>query len=61
MGLLAVQHVNQRLQDNDGHQIDVLDDIDFTVNPGEFVAIIGPSGCGKTTLLRLISGLANDR
>ncbi|MCT0195971.1 ABC transporter ATP-binding protein [Lactiplantibacillus plantarum] len=57
MGLLAVQHVNQRLQDNDGHQIDVLDDIDFTVNPGEFVAIIGPSGCGKTTLLRLISGL----
>lgn len=57
MGLLTVQHVNQRLVDNTGRSIDVLDDIDFTVDPGEFIAIIGPSGCGKTTLLRLISGL----
>lgn len=57
MGLLTVQHVNQRLADNTGRSIDVLDDIDFTVDPGEFIAIIGPSGCGKTTLLRLISGL----
>ncbi|MFG2876414.1 NHLP bacteriocin export ABC transporter permease/ATPase subunit [Streptomyces sp. NPDC048337] len=33
-----------------------LDDIDFTVGEGEFVAIVGPSGCGKSTLLRLLIG-----
>lgn len=38
-------------------QINVLQDIDFTVKSGEFVAIIGPSGCGKSTLLNMISGL----
>ena len=32
-------------------------DLSFSVNEGEFVAIIGPSGCGKTTLLSLAAGL----
>ena len=36
--------------------VDVLDNINLTINEGEFVAIVGPSGCGKTTLLNLISG-----
>jgi len=35
----------------------VLKEIQFSVKPGEFVAIIGPSGSGKTTLLNMISGL----
>jgi ABC-type sugar transport system ATPase subunit len=35
----------------------VLEQITFTVGPGECLALIGPSGCGKTTLLRLIAGL----
>lgn len=35
----------------------VLTDISFTVDRGEFVAILGPSGCGKSTILRLIAGL----
>jgi len=38
----------------------VISDISFTVNRGEFVAVIGPSGAGKSTLLQLISGLDND-
>ena len=35
----------------------VLDDINLTIEDGEFMVLVGPSGCGKSTLLRLISGL----
>jgi NitT/TauT family transport system ATP-binding protein len=35
----------------------VLNDINFTLNEGEFASIVGPSGVGKTTLLRLLTGL----
>ena len=30
-----------------------LDDISFSVDPGEFVTVVGPSGCGKSTLMRI--------
>jgi len=35
----------------------VLDDVNFTVGEGEFLAIVGPTGCGKTTFLNLLSKL----
>lgn len=38
-------------------QTPVLKDINLTVEPGEFVALVGKSGCGKSTLLRIISAL----
>ena len=37
--------------------ITVLRELDFNVDPGEFVALLGPNGAGKTTLLRILSSL----
>jgi ABC-type sugar transport system ATPase subunit len=37
--------------------VDVLTDINLTVEDGSFVVLVGPSGCGKSTLLRSIAGL----
>ena len=36
-----------------------LENITFTVNEGEFIAIVGPSGCGKSTILSILCGLEN--
>jgi zinc/manganese transport system ATP-binding protein len=50
--VLAVDGVSVRLA---GRQI--LDDVRFSIGPGEFVGLIGSNGAGKTTLLRVILGL----
>ena len=52
MAEIVLQHVMK----NYGTMYAV-NDVSFTVNDGEFVALVGPSGCGKTTTLNLIAGL----
>ena len=37
----------------------VLRDINLTIEPGEFFALLGPSGSGKSTLLRVLAGFAH--
>src|SRR6202011_1706536 len=34
-----------------------VDHVSFTIEDGEFVALVGPSGCGKTTTLNMVAGL----
>jgi len=54
--LLTVSKVDKTFETDSG-PLHVLDQLDFRVLEGEFVALLGPSGAGKTTLLRAISGL----
>lgn len=52
MSALSLQAVCKRFGG-----IEVLQDISFEAEDGEFVVLVGPSGCGKSTLLRCIAGL----
>lgn len=55
---LELKHVSKSFAKTDGDGITTaLEDINLTINDGEFVCIVGASGCGKSTLLRLIAGL----
>lgn len=56
---LAIDHISKHFQLPQGG-LQVLDDINLSVRPGEFVCIVGASGCGKSTLLRLIAGLDEE-
>ena len=52
---VKIDHVSKEFGD-----FIALNDINFTINQGEFFTLLGPSGCGKTTLLRIIAGFENS-
>lgn len=53
--MLGINHVTKKYQTRHGIKT-VLQDISFSVNPGEKVGILGQNGAGKSTLIKLISG-----
>ncbi len=55
-GTVSIRAVSHWFPGPDGGHVDVLSDIDLTIEPGSFVCVVGPSGCGKSTLLRLLAG-----
>ena len=57
-GFLTLQHVSKEYTTQAGGFL-ALDDVNFSLENGEFVVILGPSGAGKTTLLNLLGGMDN--
>lgn len=55
--IINVSKKYNRKSKSENSKKEVLENISFSINDGEFVSIVGPSGCGKTTLINLIMGL----
>lgn len=58
IGTLEIKNLSKGFEIKD-KAFSVLEEINLSVSPGEFVSIVGTSGCGKSTLLRLIVGLGD--
>ena len=58
-GILIAEGIGKKFWTQDG-VLSALEEISFSVAPGEFLAVIGPSGCGKSTLFNVVGGLLGD-
>lgn len=56
MEILRIEHLT-KIYGKGENEVRALDDVSFSVEKGQFVAIIGPSGSGKSTLLHILGGV----
>jgi ABC-type nitrate/sulfonate/bicarbonate transport system ATPase subunit len=54
---IELRHISKSFDLGRGLTRDVVADIAFAAQPGEFVSVIGPSGCGKSTMFNIMAGL----
>jgi nitrate/nitrite transport system ATP-binding protein len=57
VAFLEIQGLAKTFHSPSGESTVVFENIDFTIDRGEFVCLIGHSGCGKTTILNILAGL----
>ncbi len=57
MGSIVLGNITKLYENAGGSKVQALDNLNLTVEDGEFLVIVGPSGSGKTTILRVIAGL----
>ncbi|HEX6325289.1 MAG TPA: ABC transporter ATP-binding protein [Jiangellaceae bacterium] len=57
MSTLEISHLRMEYVDAyTDETVTAVGDVSFTIEEGEFVAVLGPSGCGKTTILNIVAG-----
>lgn len=54
---IEISHLTKRFLTRSGEPFTAIQDVSFTIEPGQFCAIVGPTGCGKSTTLGQVSGL----
>ncbi|WP_280770593.1 ABC transporter ATP-binding protein [Salipaludibacillus daqingensis] len=53
---VSLKNITKEFTDDQGNKVKAVNDVNLTIEKGEFATLLGPSGCGKTTTLRMIAG-----